>query len=399
MIRDQLNYLTPAELSILGDHLKLGLSHIKEYLTDQEIKELLDSAPLGEYKKDHIQYTEGELSGNLSLILHSSISTIFGIWLGYSAFLGFRISSPLMLSLAVLLATGLGFFTVYQSTQLTKEKSRKAIQTEKLHRLQLDILSYIEQKKTEEKEGLIKDLNALIISLSSEASDERPFSFIDLEGKSKPELLNWASQLEKTLQERLTLSHESSHVVQLPELYQDFRRHLIECFEKTDELAPIHSEDQAQNERKLSSPLRKLINTFPLRKMKHRSWLQSQGRDLFLGLIPTVLGGFSSLTVYLSGVPNILKNFGLEHWANFLSDPNVKTVELCISLLITLYFGVSFIYPKYKEFIRNQELAKTEKLIIQKEAGLKILDAYSGKLKNLKSCMEQLSLLFTQPVS
>jgi hypothetical protein len=388
MLVDQLDHLTPAELILLEEHLKLGVSHIKHHLTDREFDKLLAAGSVDKERLNKLENTETELSGNLSLILNTIFTATFGAWLGYSSFLEFSISSFWVFISIVLLAALIGSFIGYESVKSTKQQARGSIQLQKLHFLQLQILKKVHQKRTAEIDKIISDLNTLF----------PPFSFSGLTGKPKEELAEWASKLEKMLEDKLRLNKNTPLYAtcagELAEVQSEFKRALIDWFEKKGELGVIHSKFQEQKEEKLDSSLRKLINVSPKHSSEPPSWIKTNARSLVVGLAPTLLGGFSSISVYLGGVPLILKTFGYDNLFLFFSDPTVKMVEISISLLITLYFGFSFVYINRKAFKRYQELVKTDKTIIQNESSLTVLDAQMLKLKELKSSAVHLVKVF-----
>ena len=81
MIRDQLDFLTPAELIILEEHLKLGVSHLKQHLSESELKQILSSLPLNKTQMAKIGQSDTETSGNLSLVLNTIFTATFGAWM------------------------------------------------------------------------------------------------------------------------------------------------------------------------------------------------------------------------------------------------------------------------------------------------------------------------------
>jgi hypothetical protein len=393
---DQLNYLTPAELVILQQHLKLGVNHLRQQLTDKEFNALLASSSVNASQVHKIEHDEVEVSGNLFLVLNTIFTATFGAWLGYSAFLGLGIASFWIFSSIVVFAALLGAFIGIQSVRFTKRQAQGAIYIQKLHLLQIQILKKIKQKRTAEMEKIIADLNDLFIDLSRGTSFEKQTLFSELADKSKEDRSRWVIELEKMLEERL--ASFNSHPIyktcasELAEIQLKLKKNLINYFQDKGELGQIHSEFQVQKEKQIDGFLRKLINTSPKHSLEPPSWIQSNGKAIIVGLAPTLLGGFSSISVYLGGVPLILKNFGYDNLFAFFTDPTVKIVECSISLLITLYFGFSFVYVNRKAFKRQRELVRTDKTIIQDESSLTVLDVRMLSLKELKNCATQLAL-------
>lgn len=398
MILDQLDFLTPAELIILEEHLKLGMSHLKQRLSESELKQILSSLPLNQKQMAKIGQSDTETSGNLSLVLNTIFTATFGAWMGYSGFWGLSLASFWVFFSIVSIAALIGALVGYQNIQFTKQQAKEAIKNETLHLLQLEILKKIDQKRREEIDAIVYELNDLLSSMSGGTIFEQTISVLDLVGKSKNEICKWAEKVETIGKEKLAEYFNGN----IPEACQDewielqaeFRQNLISCFEKKEELEIIHSEFQEKKEKILDSSLKKLINTSPKKSVKPLSWIRSNMRSLILGLVPTLLGGFSSISVYLGGVPLILKNFGYDQAVAFFTNSQVKAVEFAISVLLTFYFGFSFIYTNRQVFKRYQELEKTNKIIVQRESSLTVLDAHMLKLKEVKRSAFQLMKFF-----
>jgi hypothetical protein len=393
---DQLNYLTPAELIILQQHLKLGVNHLRQQLTDKEFNALLASSSVDAAQVHKIEHDEVEVSGNLFLVLNTILTATFGAWLGYSGFLGLGIASFWIFSSIVVFAALFGAFIGIQSVRFTKQQAKGAIHIQKLHLLQIQILKKVKKQRTVEMEKLIADLDALFIDLSRRTSLEKQTLFSELADKSKEDRSRWVTELEEILEERVASFNNhpiyKTYASKLAEIKLKLKNNLVKYFQDEEELGQIHSEFQAQKEKKIDGFLRKLINSSPKHSLEPPSWIQSNGRAIIIGLAPTLLGGFSSISVYLGGVPLILKNFGYANLFAFFTDPKVKIVECSISLLITLYFGFSFVYVNRKAFKRQRELVRTDKTIIQDESSLTVLDVNMLILKELKNCAAQLAL-------
>jgi len=398
MILDQFEFLTPAELIILEQHLKLGTAHLKQHLSESELKQILRSLSPNQAQMAKVGQSDTEISGNLSLVLNTIFTAVFGAWMGYSAFWGFSLASIWVFGSIISIAAFIGAIIGYLSIQFTKQQARESIKNETLHLLQIEILKKVEKKRMEEVSTIGRELNDLFLNLSRGTLFEKKIYVLDLVGKSKNEISKWAEKVETMGREKLATCFSSlvrkACTDEWEEIQAELRQNSISYFEEKGELGSIHSESQKNKNEVLDSSLKKLISTSPKNSSAPLSWIRSNARSLILGLAPTLLGGFSSLAVYLRGVPTILESFGYNKSFIFFSNPKVKIVEFTISVLITLYFGFSFVYTNWKIFKRYRELEKTNKNIVQRESSLTVLDADMLKLKEVKKSALQLTRFF-----
>ncbi len=398
MIHYQFNFLTPAELIILEEHLKLGIPHLKEHLSKREVERLLGSLSLSQLQISEIGRSNIEISGNLSLILNTVFTATFGAWLGYSAFWGLSLSSTWVFGFIVTIAASFGVLIGYQSVRFTKQQSMEAINAQRINFLQIEILKIIHEKRREEIDAIILQLDDLFANLSFGTFFKEKVSVLNLLGKSTNEISEWALKVEAIGRAKLDVCFNGLVSEECTEewvkIQEELSQNAISFFEKKEELQVIHNGSQVNNEETIDSSLRKLISRAPKKSEKSLSWIRSNIRALVLGLAPTLLGGFSSLSVYLGGVPLILKNFGYDKSILFFANPKVKMVEFAISLLITLYFGFSFAYMNWNAFKRYREIKKTNQNIIQMESALTVLDVNMLALKELRSSAIQLMRFF-----
>ncbi len=398
MIVHQLDLLTPAELIILEEHLKLGLGHLKKHLSKNQLDQILASLTLNQTQISKIGRSGVEIMGNLSLALNSIITATFGAWMGYFAFWGFSIASFRLFGFIVALAAGIGAVIGFQSVYSAKQQAKDAINNQVLHVLQIEILKRIGQKRKEESDTIYQELDHLLADLSQGTSFAGKLSVLHLTDKSRGEIFEWAEKVAVMGKEKLE-GYFSGLVPakcteEWMEIQGEFRQNLVGFFEKQGELDTIHDGAEKSVRKGLDPSLKKLISVSPAESVAPVSWVRRNARSLILGLTPTLLGGFSSLSVYLGGVPSILKNFGHEKWFAFFTTREAKLVEFTLALLITLYFGFSFVFSNRKAFHRAQELEKTNKTIVQMESSLTLLDADLIKLKELKKSSLQLMRFF-----
>jgi hypothetical protein len=396
MILGQLDLLTPAELIILEQHLKLGTSHLKQHLSENELERMLSSIPANQITK--IKQSDTEISGNLSLVLNTIFTATFGSWLGYSGFWGISLASYWAFGSTITIVTTLGVLIGCENIRSTKQQVKTAIKDQTLNLLQLEILKKIDQKRREEIVTIGIELNELLLNLSLGTVFEKKICVLNLVGKSIDEISEWAAKVDAMGKEKLAACLSSlvckAGTDEWMELQEELKQNSISFFKEKGELGIIHFESLEKKEDVYDSCLKKLINTSPKKSKEPPSWIRSNARPLIFGLATTLLGCFSSLSVYLGGVPLILKNFGYDQSVIFLTNPNVKMVAFAMSVLLTFYFGFSFVYANWRVFKRFGELEKTNRGIIQMESSLTVMDANMLKLKEVKRSTLQLMRFF-----
>jgi hypothetical protein len=385
MITDLFNFLKPAELIILEQHMKLGMPHLKKLLTEDEIKTLLKPRLLDPDQKREIGQDDTEITGNLSLILNTIFTSVFGAWMGYAGILGSSLGSVWAFGSIVTLAGIVGALIGYQNVRHTKKQARKAIQSQKLLLLQIEILKEIEKKRREEVWAITQELHRLILDLSRGTSFEKTIFTLDLSDKSKIEITQWVEQVEAMGREKCGESSNSlireAYAEEWAEIQAELKKNVISILPK-------------KEERMLDPSLVKLIHLPPKKSVESPSWIKSNTESLIFGLIPTLLGGCSSVTVYLGGIPKILQDFGYSEAYTFFTNPIVRGAELTFAISLTLFFGFSFAYSNWKSFTRYRERENTNQQIIQREGALTLLDAELLKLKEVKRSSLQLMRFF-----
>lgn len=389
MILNECKSMTPAELIILEQHLKLGTPHLKQHLTKSELQCLLSSFSTYPSQMPKKEENNIEISGNLSRLLNTIFTAIFGAWMGYCAFLGLHLGSQWVLLFVVILCGIMGGFFGYQVIKFTKQQRVEAVNNEKIKLLQVDILKKIDQKRREEIDTLIQQINTLFTDLGLPPLFKKEAFFdLKLAKQSKKMISDWIEVAEGMGKKKLETCVSGLNLKELTEewikINEELRQNAISFFVEKEELNVIHSQPQNKAERVLDPSIKKLISTLPKKTEQLSFWNSRNFRSFLVELLPTVLGGFSSLSVYLKGIPTLLKTFGYERAVLFLTNPKVKMVEFIMALLITLFFGFSLFYARRNTFKRNENLEKVSKNIIQREASLTVLDATLLKLKEVK---------------
>jgi hypothetical protein len=80
-------------------------------------------------------------------------------------------------------------------------------------------------------------------------------------------------------------------------------------------------------------------------------------------------------------IPLPLEGLGKFLSHEFFTTPTVKGIEFAISLMVTALFAYSFIHVNRNLYRRDQEIERMDKIIIQNQAQLTLLDAKIVKLK------------------
>jgi hypothetical protein len=133
----------------------------------------------------------------------------------------------------------------------------------------------------------------------------------------------------------------------------------------------------------------------PQRENGKLSWLRSNFLTLLVGFIPTLLGGFASMFVFLSGGITLINEFGLAWLALLLKNPLARFIELSLALALTFYYGFSHVYNNRKSFLRHQELKHTQGIIIKKEEKVIHLNAQVNFLRKIIYLLRHLILINT----
>jgi len=162
----------------------------------------------------------------------------------------------------------------------------------------------------------------------------------------------------------------------LKKLYQYKQQELNQLAKESHKPSKDAHEEHEQDPmvQTLKKSIYKLSQASNLPEIRLRSWIKMHFNRLMIELVPTLLGSVSSLFVYLGGTPQIAEQLGKEVILCFFSLPIVKTAELCISILLTLYFAYTFFHLNRKEFQRDREIAKMQALIARQETQNTLLD-------------------------
>lgn len=394
---EALNYL---ELNIMLEHVRLGEKHLKKYLNEKQFSDLLQWGDLKKTQKENIVSNKSEKAGNVATILNAIFTSLFGSWMGLSSYVGFHLGSLLALLSILSVATLSSGFLGYYAFKLTKTQVKEAIIKQKLHNLQLALLKQINKLRDTNIDTVITYLNTTLIRLDAETKIFDDKNRILLKKNfSKEDMDKWLSALNDVLKGNIKkIRNEPISEIYLSEIIKT-KNKFKKIYEKNIALKAntepnknklgdrvLYRSSSAAFEDILTDP----TIAIPKISVIKRSWLQDNYLSLLVGLIPTLLGGFSSMFVFLGGIPNIANAFGLEAIADIFTRPTSQAIGLGVALLLTLYFGFSHINSNYKSMKRRRELEVTQQHITNEETSVIELNSKFNMLTKIKSHMNRI---------
>jgi|GEM_PF-1621971 len=374
----KLHDLTPPELIILQKHIELGKDHLIELLGAKGFCDLLHWIKTKQEVIEQIRDDDTEMSGNLILAVNTIITGCFGGWMGLSAVMELNLHSAIIFGTVFSFATLLGTLIGYQNFQSTKMDAIQNIQTLQMMQFEIDILNKIRQIREQE----LQEIEANLLSFSP--------------SKEKIAFRDWFTAFEQTTEEKL--SPHRAHLIyhflesEIGDIKKELRKNFEESFsqrENTKTLCPSKEHES----RDLPPFIKVMISSYPTESKGSKSWIRRNARKILISLIPTLIGGFGSMFVYLSGSTEIAKAFEYNHLVSFLTSPNAKYVKLALALLFTAYFGFSFLYSNRKAYKRSREIEKKRELISKEESSLTLLDEKLFKLRKVREDVNKIRKL------
>ncbi|HRD70801.1 MAG TPA: hypothetical protein PK657_11715 [Legionella sp.] len=375
----RIEHLNLSELNILLGHLRLGEAHLKDQLSKEQFNSLLHLGSLNLEQKINVSSNKAEKSGNVALVLNTIITSVFGAWMGFSGFAGLRLNSPVTLACITGIALIISLLVGYFSFKLTAVNAQSAIYKQKIHNVQINVLKLIISKQQDSLESLIKYLNHSVNYLKAK-SQNTSFFLKKEEGNEKP-LVNFDTPEEfSTLMIDLTGAiQEKIKEISRKKIYNFYKERLLKIIVNLDKkimqtLFINHSGQNNNISRSLDHKMSfiQILSTQADQSTvskPRKNWFKDNILALAAGSIPTLLGGFASMFVFLAGGPNLAKELGFINLEHSLRNPHSQMIELGMAVLLTLYFGISFIYNNYKNYIRQHEIEKSirELVLLEKE--------------------------------
>lgn len=376
---EKLTDLTPPELILLQKHIELGKDHLEEILGKRGLEEFLQYAKPNQATIDQIKADDTEASGNFIHTVNTIITGTFGGWMGFSAMMELNLSSPFMFGSVLALATFVGLSIGYESFLATKEEAIEAFHTLQSLQIVLEILKEIYRKRTKELLEIQENICASVIALCP--------------SKATASISQCILALNHVIDEKIS-SYESKPVYHfLKEKIDAIKARMKKNLEEGSKDASLPRDDDRNRE--LPSLIARLICAYPREAKTSQSWISKDARKMFISLIPTLFGGFGSLFVYLSGSTEIAQAFEYESLVVFLTSHAAKLTKIAISVLVTLYFGFSFLYSYRKTYRRNVEIEKNKEAIVKEETSLTLLDAQLFKFRQVREDAEKIREIFS----
>ena len=402
----ELENLSFLELNVLLQHLRLGVVHLKKHLNQNQLNDLLSLGELKEIQQKNIKSDAAEKTGNAALLINTVITSVFGAWMGFAGFMQMKLGSMFVLYLMVALATLISGLVGFYSFKLIKSQTKNSIVKQKINNVQLRILKTLNLKRQNDIRTLLDQLNTTLVQLDDNQETlanknmKRDFS-------SKEVIAEWLNCLNKILASKVeSLPHEPIYQLYIDEL-AFLKKRLKIVLSKNLEIKEekINSQNSALSNKRCrlkhshdgQSFIKILTNpntVSPKTDTKRAAWLKTNKLSILLSLIPTLLGCFASMFVFLSGGPNLAKEFNMPNLVTLLTSENGRIVEFSMALLLTFYYSFSSIYINRKNFARDQELEKSRKEINNEEAHLIEANAKINMLEKVKIQLRRISYLF-----
>ncbi len=377
---EKLNELTPPELILLQKHIELGKDHLIEVLGKKGFQDFLQFGRPSQKVIDQIKTNDTETAGNLILAVNTIITGTFGGWMGFSAMMELNLGSPVIFGLVLSLATLVGATIGYQAFRSTKQAVIQTVQTLQVLQLESEILQKIHKKRECELHEIQEDLCAAVNELSP--------------SKAKPSISEWSLALNGAIDEKISSYQNHPAYLFLKKEITLIKAQMKKNFEEGSSEKEVSHPSDGGHKRELPPVIEQLIRSYPRESAASKSWVSRNSRIIFISLIPTLLGGFGSLFVYLGGSTQIAKAFECNNLVAFLTSPHAKSIKLAIAILVTLYFGFSFLYSNKKNHKRNMEIEKKREEILKEESFLTLLDEKLFKFRQVREDAEKIREMF-----
>jgi hypothetical protein len=372
----RLNDLTPPELILLQKHIQLGQDHLVEVLGKKGFQEFLQFARPSQEAVDQAQADDTETSGNLILAVNTILTGSFGGWMGFSAMMELNIGSPVIFGTILSLATLVGAAIGYQNFRFTKQEAIQTVQTLQLLQLEIEILQDIHTQRARELHEIREDLLTAVKALSS--------------SKASSSTADWTVALKRAIDEKISSYQNNPAYAFLKREIAVIQARMKKNFEEgSSEKDVSHPSDGGCN-RELPSIIELLIRSYPRAAKASKSWIRRNTRKICISLIPTLFGGFGSLFVYLAGSTQIAKAFEYDSLVVFLTSPRATSIKIAFSILVTLYFGFSFLYSNRKSYKRSVQVEKKKEAIVKEESTLTLLDEKLFKFRQVREDAEKI---------
>jgi hypothetical protein len=401
-----LKNLQTIELHLLLEHLRLGPVHLKKHLAPLQYKELLSWGTISQEEVSWLESDKAEKIGNSILVINTIITSVFGAWMGLSGCIGCSLGALNILIPVLLLALFLSGVIGYSSFKFTKKQARTAIENQKIHNLELEVMKILNQKLDCKIEALHQYLNTSLFLLENDKEKVEMSSDDQDKFKTAFQAFDWLKQLKRVLKHRLEQFHDNKiyeiYMAELIKILRTIGKILIKHIRLAEMLNISKMPKSELNRNKnfiYKIPFIDILTNpklaVPKTSIKSVFWWQDNVLGLMLGLAPSILGGFASMFVFVGGGPNVIRELGLTQLADFLIQPFSRFVEVLAALLVTGYFAFSYLYSSRKLSQRRHFLENTEKEITNEETGTLERNHQLTMLINIKVQIQKIISIFT----
>lgn len=352
MTTNYLHSLNCKQLISILRHVQHGHEHLSHHLSRQEYRDLLNIGSLSYNQLARIESDPQEKIGNASIVVNTILTSCFGAWLGFNAFTEQSIISPFGIVI-ILLAFSFGSAIGYLSYLLTFKQAKlisKHQQLSNVERVIIEIIIHKRQAKIEQiKQKLFSQLHDLDLGnlQNQDQSDHRLFDLL-MTLQHAPNIGKKNPLIKKAL---LIIKR---NVTQLRQVEETQHPH---------EETSTHTDFFLNNALTNASYIKTLTKSTIVKKYhipKVDNWLRRNFTGILVGLVPTFLGSFASMFVFLNGIPACCQGLGIDFHLSPSKIMFLKNMGLMTAVTLSLYFAYSHIHSNYKAFRRSKQLELSE---------------------------------------
>lgn len=379
MQRSDLKHFAPLELLLLYKHVKLGKKHLRHWLSEEEIAEILALTREDQETEREIKADTSEVIGGVSLVLNTIFTATFGAWMGISGFLKLSLNKPFLFFSLLLFCSLVGGYIGFFQYQFTKKAAQNAVDQKQMKEIELSILKTLKFHRSSEMEHKRHDLNDLLKKLHIDGME-----LLDIPAEEFDDhevCLNWLNQIDRAIKD-LEKNKEMAHFFS------------TEVKAVKSALEEAKARDQKRKKGLIAHIVHKLTDSLAHPPLPSSSWVRDHSRQILISLTPVLLGGFSSLFVYLGGAPRIAEEMSQTKLYEFLSQPVVKYTELVMAIGMTCFFAYSSVHSNWKSFKRDQEWKKITALTTREETDLQLMDDQFLKMKQVEDVMKPIGRMY-----
>lgn len=391
----ELKNLNLTELNNMLKHIRSGQEHLKKELSKEDFTKLLRLGTLGPKEYENIKADSQEHAGNITLVLNTLITSILGSWLGFSGFIGLGLKSvPLLIAIIIITMTASGWIG-WISFKATQKKAKEGIITKKLRVIELKLLKEIIKLHNHDLSDMIQKIISTLGATTPKFKKDKQQQKIIARLLEEQHYLNRVYQLIDEHTQEFLLSNASAKASKalknkidtlLSELKLITQAEAKKKSPTTQETAHHHANSYIKT---LAAPCPK-AEPAPLSSFH---WLKQNITAIVTGTMPTLIGSFASMFVFLGGIPDILKAFNINIKSDIQHEVLLQILCILIALLLTVYYCYSYLHSNYKNFLRSKEIEKTEKNIAEANDSINKINSHFNRLAQINNVLEELAFI------